>query len=359
MYITSLTLDNFRNYVHEKIEFSPGTNLIIGNNAQGKTNILEAVFLFSCGRSHRARQDIEMINFNASHASQEICFFSHERTFKGQMVLDKSGKKLVKINNVQINKLSKLMSYLSVVLFSPEDLSLIKGSPAVRRKFIDSAISQLYPGYLSALITYKKALSQKSMLLKELRARGIKNDANLSAWNSLIAKDAEKIRDYRIKFIEKLSEFAKNIQQEISSEDLSLEYEPNIKLSEDIFEYLENHQQREIEAASTLYGIHRDDFMVSIGGHDSRLFSSQGQQRTASLSLKIAQADYIHHIKGEYPVLLLDDIMSELDKQRRGYLWKKIKGKQVLITCTDMDDITLESDTKHFLVSSGTIKEES
>lgn len=358
MYITSLTLDNFRNYTHEQIEFSPGTNLIIGNNAQGKTNILEAVFLFSCGRSHRAKQDIEMINFNASLSSQEICFFSHERTFKGQMVLDRSGKKLVKINNVQINKLSKLMSYLSVVLFSPEDLSLIKGSPSVRRKFIDSAISQLYPGYLSTLITYKKALSQKSMLLKELRSRGVKTDANLSAWNSLIASDAEKITEYRINFIDQLSKYSKDIQHEISSEELLLEYEPNIKLGEDIFKYLEHHQQREIEAASTLYGIHRDDLKVSVGGYDSRLFSSQGQQRTASLSLKIAQADYIHDVKGEYPILLLDDIMSELDKKRRGYLWQKIKDKQVLITCTDMDDIVLGRNTKHFLVSNGTIQEE-
>lgn len=358
MYVSSLTLKSFRNYEHEKLSFSTGTNLIYGNNAQGKTNILEAVYLFSHGRSHRTKQDSELIKFNAPFALEEINFFSHERDFVGQMVINRNGKKQIKINNIVIPKLSELLSYLNIVLFSPEDLSLIKGSPAARRKFMDSSISQLYPKYMASLISYQKNLNQKNALLKMLKRTGKKNDATLSAWNTALAHDAEIISDYREKFIALLAKFAKNIQAEISSENLELSYVPNISPEENIFQYLECRQAREIEYASSLFGIQRDDISITVGGCNSRLFCSQGQQRTASLSMKIAQADFIHHIKNEYPVILLDDIMSELDKNRRNYLWQKIKNKQVLITCTDIDNIPFHDNVKKFHVSDGKIKEE-
>ena len=357
MYVSSLTLKNFRNYECQKLEFSKGTNLIYGNNAQGKTNILEAIYLFSHGRSHRAKQDSELIKFNSPFALQEIKFFSHDRDFLGQMVINRNGKKLIKINNIAIPKLSKLMSYLNIVLFSPEDLSLTKGSPAVRRKFMDACISQLYPSYMASLMSYQKNLVQKNALLKTLKRSGKKSDATLSAWNSCLSKDGEIIMKFRTDFIISLSSFAKTIQSEISSEELSVSYMPNLK-NENIFEYLENQQSREIEYASSLLGIQRDDILITVSGHDTRLFCSQGQQRTASLALKIAQADFIHHVKDEYPVLLLDDIMSELDKSRRHYLWQKIKDKQVLITCTDIDDIPFSDAVKKFRVTDGTVKEE-
>lgn len=358
MYVSSLTLKNFRNYECEKLEFSPGTNLIYGDNAQGKTNILEAIYLFSHGRSHRAKQDLELIKFDSPFSLQEIRFFSHERDFLGQMVINRSGKKLIKINNIAIPKLSKLMSYLNIVLFSPEDLSLTKGSPSVRRKFMDTCISQLYPNYMASLVSFQKNLNQKNALLKTLKRSGKKSDATLSAWNSSLAQDSEIIMKYRDDFILELSAFAKKIQAEISEEELSVSYMPNLKHADDIFSYLESQQAREIEYASSLFGIQRDDISITVGGLDTRLFCSQGQQRTAALSLKIAQADFIHHIKDEYPVLLLDDIMSELDKSRRHYLWQKIKDKQVIITCTDIDDIPLNDTAKKFHVSRGKVTEE-
>ncbi len=358
MYIKTLTLKSFRNYECENISFSPGTNLIFGNNAQGKTNILEAIYLFSHGRSHRAKQDSELIKFDAPYSFQEINFFSQGRDFNGQMIINRNGKKMIKMNNIALTKLSKLMSYLNIVLFSPEDLSLIKGSPATRRKFMDACISQLYPSYLASLMSYQKTMMQKNSLLKDLRRTGKKNDATLSAWNMMLAADGEKIMKYRLEFLESLNRFAKEIQTEISSEELNLAYAPNLKSSENIFEFLEDHQMREIEYASSLFGIQRDDIDITVSGHDTRLYCSQGQQRTAALSLKIAQADFIHHIKDEYPILLLDDIMSELDKERRRYLWQKICDKQVLITCTDIDDIELSGLVKKFRVESGTVKEE-
>lgn len=358
MYIKSLTLKNFRNYHLQNIEFSPGTNLIYGNNAQGKTNILEAIYLFSHGRSHRAKQDLELISFDAPYSMQELSFISQGRDFHSQMVINKNGKKMIKVNNISITKLSKLMNYLNIVLFSPEDLSLIKGSPSVRRRFMDAAISQLYPNYLASLVSYQKALFQKNALLKTLKKSGAKSDAGLLAWNQILAADGEKIIKYRSEFIKTLSKFSTAIQSEISSEELLLEYDPNIKENEDIFNFLESHQKREIEYASSLFGIQRDDIKITVSGHDTRLFCSQGQQRTAALSLKIAQADFIQHIKDEYPILLLDDIMSELDKKRRSYLWDKIRNKQVLITCTDIDDFKISDTVKKLRVENGKVWEE-
>lgn len=358
MYISSLTLKKFRNYDFEQINFSPGTNLICGDNAQGKTNILEAVYLFSHGRSHRAKKDAELINFDSPFCMQEIRFISNNRDFLGQMVIDKNGKKMIKINNIPITKLSKLMSYLNIVLFSPEDLSLVKGAPSVRRKFMDAAISQLYPNYMASLISYQKALLQKNSLLKNLKRKGVKSDAGLSAWNVCLEKDAVTIMNYRAEFLKTLSGFAKKIQSEISSEELTVCYEPNLKSTDNIFEYLEQQQTREIEYGSSLFGIQRDDISIFVANHDTRLFASQGQQRTAALALKISQADFIQHIKNEYPILLLDDIMSELDKGRRKYLWEKIQDKQVLITCTDIDDIPLSGNAKKFRVSGGSVTEE-
>lgn len=357
MYIKELKLKDFRNYTLQHICFSPGTNLIYGNNAQGKTNILEAIYLFSHGRSHRAKQDSELIAFNAPYSMQEISFFSQGRDFQSQMIINKNGKKLIKMNNIPITKLSKLMNYLNIVLFSPEDLSLIKGSPVLRRKFVDSSISQLYPNYLASLILYQKALVQKNSLLKSLKKTGTKSDSGLSAWNSILAEECEKIMKYRTEFLDKLSEFSKVIQAEISSEELVLSYMPNLK-DDNIFNFLEKHQHREIEYGSSLFGIQRDDILITVKGHDTRFFCSQGQQRTAALALKIAQADFIHHVKDEYPILLLDDIMSELDKGRRHYLWQKIRDKQVLITCTDIDDIELSGSVKKFHVENGLVSEE-
>lgn len=359
MYISSLRLKDFRNYEDESISFSPLTNVIYGNNAQGKTNILEAMYLFSLGRSHRTKTDKELIKFGADAARTELKFHDSDRDYMAVMQLHKNGKKSVMVNHIQLTKLSMLMNYLNIVMFSPEDLNLIKGSPSSRRRFMDSAISQLYPKYLICLADYRKALIQKNSLLKDRRKI---NAAMLSVWNEQLAENGAKIMQYRREFIELLSGFAKVIQGEISSEELEISYAPSIKCEntdkDGIMEYLEARSRREIEFASAMFGVQRDDIGVFINGQNARIYASQGQQRTATLAMKMAQADYIHHIKNEYPVLLLDDIMSELDITRRSYLSEKIRDKQVFITSTDTDLIQSTEATKLFCVRNGKVCEE-
>lgn len=358
MYISSIELNNFRNYEREKIELSPLTNMIYGKNAQGKTNILEAVYLLSQGRSHRARTDRELIRFGCDFAGITVNFHDKNRDYRAVMRLLKNGRKSILINNIKITKLSMLMRYLNTVMFSPEDLELVKGSPSVRRRFLDSALSQLYPNYLANLMDYNKVLLNKSCLLKSLKYNPSER-AMLDLWNTQLAQYGAKIMEYRKNAVEALGKFAAQIQREISNEELVTEYTPSIKteeISPEAFEmFLSGRAEREIESASVLYGIQRDDISIGIDGHEARVFASQGQQRTASLSLKIAQADYTESIRGEYPVLLLDDILSELDISRRTYLAKKIKNKQVLMTSTDTDLESDTADTKLFKVSDGHI----
>lgn len=359
MYISSLSLSNFRNYSSEKIEFSPYTNVIYGDNAQGKTNILEAVYIFSQGRSHRAKSDRELIKFGSDFTKLSLEFHDSDRDYNAAIRMMKNGKKNIKVNHVQITKLSMLMNYLNVVMFSPEDLDLVKGSPSARRRFIDSSLSQLYPRYLISLIDYHKALGQKNSLLKTLRAKGVKSDVMLSVWNEQLASEGAKITKYRRDFVKLIDEFASLIQSEISYEKLKISYAPGIKTDEadeeSVFKYFERNQRREIEMASAQVGVQRDDLHISINDNDAKVYGSQGQQRTAALSMKIAQADYIHHIKNEYPVLLLDDIMSELDINRRMYLSQKIRDKQVLITSTDTDLIESTDSTKLFKIKNGSV----
>lgn len=360
MYIKKLKLKNFRNYEAGEIEFSPDTNFIYGNNAQGKTNILEAVYLFSQGRSHRAKTDKELVRFGCDFAGLYAEFEDSHRSYCAKMQITENGRKAVRVNHINITKLSQLMNYLNVVMFSPEDLSIVKGSPACRRRFADSAISQLYPSYLSALMEYNKILNQKSSLLKALRYGNGASRDTLDVWNIQLSQAAVKVMSMRKEFTAQIFECAKAIQSEISGEALELSYVPNIKTDfdeESVYKFLCERSGREIDAAAPLYGVQRDDIDVFINGKDAKLFASQGQQRTAALSMKIAQSEYINDIKGEYPVLLLDDIMSELDIKRRMYLSEHIKGKQVIITSTDTDLADKKTQTKLFKVENGTVRQ--
>ncbi|MCH5184664.1 MAG: DNA replication/repair protein RecF [Oscillospiraceae bacterium] len=353
MRINSLLLNNFRNYTDERVEFSPLTNIIYGNNAQGKTNLLEAVYMFTQGRSYRTSSDRELIMFGSEFASVKSDFSSLSRDFSAVIRISRDAKKKITVNNVSVSKLSMLMSYFNAVIFSPEDLELVKGSPGRRRRFIDGAISQLYPNYLAALIDYYKILKQKNMLLKDLKIKHIHSDTVLSVWNSQLAEKGTVIRRYRSEFFEGISPFVTEIHGNISGEDMKIEYRPNC--DGDILERLENNQSREIENGAALYGIHRDDAEFMINGRSAGIYASQGQQRTAVLSLKLAQTEYIENLKDEYPVLLLDDIMSELDTSRRAYLSGSIGNKQVLITCTDADLVKVESDTRILSVDNGRV----
>ena len=354
MEVHTLRLINFRNYEDEAITFCPGTNLIYGDNAQGKTNLLEAVCMFSRGRSKRAKSDGELVRFGEKKYTLEMTFSDAVRNYSAVISSSADGKKNIRINNVVIQKLSQLMSYFNVVMFSPSELDIVKGSPSVRRRFMDEAISQLSPKYMSQLSQYYKTLEQKNGLLRQLRIKGASGDAMLSVWNEQLAKTGSEISKRRRCFIERLAASAEQIQREISGEILKIEYMPNIP-EENFFEKLEKNQSREIELGAATAGIQRDDIRIKIADKDSRLYASQGQQRTAVLSLKLAQTEYIFEEKGEYPVILLDDIMSELDISRRQYLAGKISGRQVLITTTDAEGIDSNSDTKYFKIVNGRV----
>lgn len=361
MYIKHLRVENFRNYKFAEIDLSPETNIFYGNNAQGKTNILEACYLFSHGRSHRAKYDTELIRFGENLFTVKMTFADSEREYNADIKINKESKKAIRINNVPITKLSELMSYLNVVMFEPDDLELIKGSPTARRRFIDEALSQLYPNYLVNLINYNKTLLQKNALLKTLRGSGVKSDPMLSAWNEQLAHYGTAVTKYRREFLEKLSWYAGEIHKQIAKEEFNLSYQPNIPVGEgdsakeEFLKKLEGSAEREIETGLSQYGIQRDDFKVTVDGKEARIFGSQGQQRTCVLTLKLAQTEHIKSIKGEYPVLLLDDIMSELDINRRRFLAERIKDKQVLITCTDIDDVGTKGQSRVFKISNGTI----
>ncbi|MBP3361662.1 MAG: DNA replication/repair protein RecF [Clostridia bacterium] len=357
MRVKNLTLRNFRNYREQSISFSPATNIICGNNANGKTNILEAIYIFGYGKSCRAKSDDEMIRFGCGSSWVTMEFESGGREFTAVMNLSGDGRKSFTVNNIPVKRLSRLMSYFHAVLFSPDDLTLVKGSPSARRRFMDAAICRLYPNYFSALSEYQKAASEKNILLKQLKKAGKKSDEYLSVWNEQLAASAERIMEYRRSFVSELAGFAAKIQKDISSEELKTAYEPSLKQDdkESILAFLEENQRREIEAASMRYGIQRDDISIFISDRDARLFASQGQQRTAALAFKIAEADYVFSKTEEYPVLLLDDILSELDIERRKYLWERILDKQVMITCTDTDIFENRRGAKLFTVNSGTV----
>lgn len=359
MHIKRLKLQGFRNYTEAELEFSPLTNFIYGNNAHGKTNILEAVYLFAQGRSHRAKTDRELIRFGEKQARLELEFADSSRDYIAQMRISGAGRKAININHVPVAKLSKLMNYLNVVMFSPEDLDLVKGSPFCRRRFIDSAISQLYPSYLASLMEYHKVLDQKNSLLKALRAKDAKGDPTLSVWNEALASSGARLMEARKEFTDRINAAAGRIQSEISGEKLTIRYVPSIKCysitKEDIFEYLSARERREIEMGSSQYGLQRDELEIYINDKEAKLFASQGQQRTAALAIKTAQAEYIKDIKGEWPVLLLDDIMSELDLGRRMYLSERIRDKQVLITSTDTDLVEGGTETRLFHIENGRV----
>lgn len=352
MDIKSLRLRNFRNYSDEYFEFSPQTNLIYGDNAQGKTNILEAVNMASTGRSYRAKQDTQTIKFGEDFSQIILIYRDKNREYKICVNILSNGKKSITINNVPINKLSVLVNYLNVVVFSPEDLDLVKGTPQSRRRFIDTALSSVSPRYLSELVTYYKALSQKNSLLRELKYGSKKALDTLDIWNMQLASSGAKLMNARAEFIKDIAKFAKQIHAEITENSLEIEYVPSIDTAFDetsIYNRFCEVASREVENGSSLYGIQRDDIKFFIDNSESKAYASQGQQRTIVLCLKLAVCEYIKQKREEYPVLLLDDIMSELDQKHRTYLAEKIKGKQVLLTCTDKEG----SAAKFFKIENG------
>ena len=359
MIIKSIELKNFRNYEDLNISFDQGTNIFYGDNAQGKTNILEAVYVSGTTKSHKCSKDKEMIRFGEQEAHIRTIVVKRGKEYQIDMHLKHNKSKGIAVNKTPIRKASELFGILNMVFFSPEDLNIIKNGPLERRRFIDAELCQLDKIYLSDLAAYNKILNQRNKLLKDMVYRPDLRDT-LSVWDFQLVETGRKIITRRKQFVDELSEIAKGIHDKISGgkEELVLTYEPSV--SEETFEQeLERVQERDCRQCMTSVGPHRDDLLFEIGGIDIRKFGSQGQQRTSALSLKLSEIELVKRSIHETPVLLLDDVLSELDSNRQNYLLNSIHDTQTLITCTGLDEFVKNrfEINRVFEVVKGTVKE--
>lgn len=351
MRISGLKLNNFRNYHSEEFKFTDGINVIFGGNAQGKTNVLEAIFLCSCGRSHRTSRDQELIRTGSEGYKVNADIISSYSSPSIEISLKKGEKKRILINGIPVRRIGELLGNIRVVMFSPEDLAIVKGAPSERRRFIDIAISQIRPAYFYELQKYGRILKQRNNLLKEIKEKG-SDSSTLEIWSEALAESGAKIVEERIRMSEKLKGIAKEKQKGITGgkETLEIRYVPSIgieeckdaeEIKERFLREIEKNSENEKRYGVTISGPHRDDWVIMQKGKEIKHYGSQGQQRTAVLSIKLAELEIIEKETGEMPVLLLDDVMSELDMQRRGYLLEEIKGVQTIITTTEKEVIKL------------------
>lgn len=334
MLITNLKIQNFRNYNELNLDFNNGINVIYGNNAQGKTNILEAIFLTSIGKSFRTNKDKELIKMGEDFAKIEVEFSKSDRN--GSIKIEISDKKNVYLNGVKIKKLSELLGNMNIVIFTPDDINILKSGPAQRRRFLDIFISQLRPNYVYCLNLYLKALEQKNNYLKQIKFEN-KSEDFLDIWDEKLADYAERVFKYRFEFIEKIKNKIKDVHSIITenNENIEIEYVTDFTNKNEFLNKLKNNRKLDISKGYSGKGVHRDDFNIYINKNLVNIYGSQGQHRTAILSLKMAELKVIYDEIGENPILLLDDFMSELDEKRRINFLSNIKDTQVLITCTD------------------------
>ena len=338
MIIKSLELENFRNYSELSIYFDSGTNILYGDNAQGKTNILESIFLSATTKSHKGSKDKDIINFHAEEAHIRTYVMKDELENRVDMHLRKNKSKGIAINGQKIKKAADLLGLLNVVFFSPEDLSIIKNGPSERRRFVDMELCQLDSFYLYNLNNYNKIVNQRNKLLKDLSFNPNLKDT-LFIWDSQLVSYGSKIIERRAAFVKQLNEIIYDIHVRLSGgkEELRIVYEPDVLL-EDLENGLKNSQEKDIKLKQTTVGPHRDDFSFMIGGIDIRKFGSQGQQRTAALSLKLSEIELVKKLTKDTPLLLLDDVLSELDSSRQNYLLNSIGDIQTIITCTGLEE---------------------
>lgn len=345
MLIKSLNLANFRNYENAHIDFEKNLNMIIGKNGQGKTNLIEAIYMLSLGRSFRTNKDKEMVMFETQNAYISSIVESMDREFKIEIKMGKDIKKAIKINSIPIEKLTDLLGIINIVIFSPEDLKLVREGPKERRAFMDRELSQIRPSYYQTLYTYQKTLLQRNNLLKRDKVdKGL-----LDVYDMQLASYGFKIMEQRKSFIEKIGPIAKKNHHRISSgkENLSVKYNPNInisnKSSNDLEALFKEARNEDLNRRTTTIGPHKDDLSIFINDMEIRSFGSQGQKRSAAISLKLSEIELIYEEKDEYPVVLLDDIFSELDIQRQKMLLDNLKGIQTFVTTTENIDIDKES----------------
>ena len=361
MYLSHVTLNNYRNYSSLGLDLSPGLNVFTGQNAQGKTNFLEAVYFTSIGRSMRTPRDKELIAWGSEKARIRSDVVGRGGKSRVEIVLDKNEKKRVAIGGAQVSKMGELMGVIMTVLFSPDEIAIIKQGPGERRRFMDIAICQLSRAYFYLLTRYNKILSQRNSLLKS------KVDAStLDVWDIQLAQTGAKVIKTRRGFIARLNELANKNHEFLTNgkESLSLCYEgidgnSEEEITQNFLNSLKKVRDKDLLHGYTHVGAQTDDFGAMVGDVDVRKFGSQGQQRTVALSLKLAQLDLFYEETGEYPVLLLDDVFSELDVSRQQKLVQKIDGFQTIITCTHVEEVLKEyfKDAKFFSVTSGQITE--
>ena len=366
MRIDRLELDGFRNYGRQAVEFDPRCNVIFGENAQGKTNLLEALIYLSCGKSPRARTDKEMIRFDAPAASLCAQVFARERDFKVRVELFRDRRRKLSVNQVPAKNNAALSEVYNTVFFCPDDLFLIREGAAARRRFMDTALCQLRPRYAAALAEYNRTYEHKTRILRDAEERPDLL-ATLPDFNERLVRFGAILIHYRQQFAVRLNEYAAIHHLECSGgkEKLEVRYQTVSSvtdpaadvgvLTEQLREHMESHQAAERASRLCLSGPHKDDLLVTIDGREAKQFASQGQTRTAALALKLAEREIYKNATGEYPVLLLDDVLSELDPKRQEFVLNRIAGGQVFITCCEDDRLPQMLGGRVFHVEHGTI----
>lgn len=369
MYIEQLKLSNYRNYESLSLQFSPKINVFIGENAQGKTNVMESIYVLAMAKSHRTANDKELIHWAADYGKIEGVVQKKYGPLPIELTLSKRGKK-GKINHLEQTRLSNYVGQMNVVMFAPEDLNVVKGSPQVRRRFIDMEIGQISSVYLYDLLNFQKVLKQRNHLLKMNQGKSNMNDVMFDVYTEQYIQAAIKIIHKRFYFMELLQEWAEPIHAGISRglETLTIKYRPVTGMEANwSLEQMSNHleqklreaKQRELERGVTLVGPHRDDLQFLVNGYDVQTYGSQGQQRTTALSLKLAEIELIKQETKESPILLLDDVLSELDDYRQTHLLNTIQGEvQTFVTTTSVEGINHETikQAEMFHVKQGTIE---
>ena len=343
MIIKSLELKDFRNYEALSIGLDPGVNIFYGDNAQGKTNILESIYMCSTGKSHRGAKDREIIRFDRDESHIRMLAENKRSCRRIDMHLRKSGHKGIAVDGVPIRKITELFGICRFVLFSPEDLGIIKDSPAVRRRFMDMELCQLDPFYAKQLSAYNHVVMQRNSLLKDVYNRQDLLDT-LDIWDVQLIKYAVPIIMRRRQFICALDKTVRKIHGRLTegTEEAQLIYSENTKAEELNTEMVKN-RDKEIRLGQTYVGPHRDDIAFMINGKEVKKYGSQGQQRSISLSLKLSEIEMVRELTGENPVLLLDDVLSELDRKRQEQLLSGISDIQTLITCTGVDEFVRDN----------------
>lgn len=338
MYIKSLDLKNFRNYRSLSLELDQGTNILYGDNAQGKTNILEAIYIAGTTKSHKGSKDRELIYFDEEESHIRMKVHKDIMDYQIDMHLKKSKTKGIAINGLPIKRARELFGVVNIVFFSPQDLNIIKDGPGERRKFVDFELCQLDGIYLNDLTNYNKCLNQRNKLLKDLYYQP-SLQSTLEVWDEQLIYYGTRIIHRRKQFIQDLNQIIYTIHKNLTGEkeEILLTYEPNVE-EINYREQLSKNRESDCKMKTTSVGPHRDDICVLVNGIDIRKYGSQGQQRTAALSLKLSEIQFVKQIIKDTPVLLLDDVLSELDSHRQNYLLGSIKDIQTIITCTGLDD---------------------